>query len=307
MLGLTHALLFASLAASASAEAGAGGWSFRKADKPVKVVVIAGSIGAYAKRPYHERLEEVCTAIEVKNLSKTGIGAYAMKQRFRDEVLKNSAVDPKKRKDEESWVLLSAGTNNLYAPETANHHLKNLMVLGHMEGWKTVALSPTPWGTEKDPKHRGLEGLRRRDASQLVTDFLLGRLAPAEAFGDKASQRPAGATGPWDPLERPDVAVDLYDSDLRDRDAAARDEKALRIAIAKDRSWRRAHEGDDEATRDAALAADAKRAAELPKWFMKPSLRGFDDVHPNTDGHRVMAQAICPKLPESWSCACEKL
>lgn len=306
--GLSSLLLSIAVAASASAEAGSSGWSFRKADKPVKVVVIAGSIGAYAKDPYHERLQTVCSAIEVKNLSKTGIGAFAMKQRFRDEALKNSKIDPKTApKGEEYWVMLSAGANNLYAPQTANHHLKNIIVLGHMAGWKTVALSTTPWGSDKDKKHAGADGLRRRDATQLVADFLLGRLTPAAAFGDKASDRPAGATGDWDPLEVPDVAVDLYDSDLRDKTAAARDVEAMRKALQKDRAWMRAHEGDDEATRNAALEADAKRAAEVPQWFMKPKLRGFDNVHPNTDGHRVMAKTICPKLPASWGCSCDKL
>lgn len=306
LLGLQNALLSVVFAASSAAEAEAPGWRFSKADKPVKVVVIAGSIGAYARDPYHARLQDVCSAVEVKNLSKTGIGAFAMKQRFRDEVLKNPSIDPK-AEGQEYWVLLSAGTNNLYAPQTANHHLKNLMVLGHMAGIRTVALSPTPWGSEKDRKHAGLEGLSRRDASQLVTDFLLGRLEPAQALGDKASERPAGVAGAWDPLEVPDIAVDLYDSPLRDSDAAARDVEAMRAALEKDRSWTRAHAADDAVTREAALAADARRAAEVPQWFMKPKLRGFDGVHPNTDGHRVIAQTVCSKLPESWSCDCAKL
>ena len=301
-------LLSIAVSASASAETSAAGWQFQKADKPVKVVVIAGSIGAYAKDPYHERLEGVCSAIEVKNLSKTGIGAFAMKQRFRDEVLKNPKVDPEKAAgSEEHWVMLSAGMNNLYAPQTANHHMKNLMVLAHMAKWKVVAFTPTPWGSDKDKKHDGLDGLRRLDATKLVADFLLGRLKPQEALGDKASQRPAGATGAWDPLEVPDLAVDLHDSDLRDKGAALRDQAKLRAALEKDRTWMRAHEADDEATRSAALDADAKRAAEVPQWFMTPKLLAFDNLHPNTDGHRIMAKTICPKLPKSWSCSCEKL
>ena len=32
--------------------------------------------------------------------------------------------------------------------------------------------------------------------------------------------------------------------------------------------------------------------------------RGFDHVHPNRDGHRVIAETACPQLPPSWGCHC---
>jgi hypothetical protein len=273
----------------------------------VKVVVIAGSVGAWPKAPYHERLADVCANIEVQNLSKTGIGAFAMKQRFKEQVLDNRSIAPKTAEGEEYWVLLAAGVNNLYAPETANHHLKNIIVLAHMAGMKAVVLSPTPWGSAKDKRHAGLEGLRRRDATHLVTDFLLGRLPAQAALGTKAAQRPAGAAAPWDPLERPDVAIDLFDSPLRDKAATPRDIAALRKALLADRRWRDAHADDDDATRNAALEVDAKRASEVPQWFMQPHLRAFDGVHPNMDGHRIMASVACPLLPKSWGCRCDAL
>lgn len=283
-------------------------WRFDDTAKPVKVVVIAGSVGAWQKAPYHERLADVCKNIEVQNLSKTGIGAFAMKQRFRDQVLENPSVKPKAAAPgQEHWVLLAAGVNNLYAPEAANHHLKNIIVLAHMAGMKVVALSPTPWGSAKDKRHAGFEGLQRRDATQLVTDFVMGRLTAEAALGAKASQRPAGAAAPWDPLERPDVGIDMFDSPLRDKAATPRDMDAMRKALLADRRWREAHAKDDEVTRTAALELDAARAAQVPQWFMQPQLRGFDGVHPNVDGHRIMATVACPALPESWGCSCEGL
>ncbi len=30
----------------------------------------------------------------------------------------------------------------------------------------------------------------------------------------------------------------------------------------------------------------------------------FDHIHPNTEGHRLMADLACPKMPASWGCDC---
>jgi len=286
-------VLLATLAAGVGDNDGPPAWRFRKDDRPVKVVVLAGSVGAYQKRPYHERLEEVCSAIEVQNLSKTGLGVFALKQRFKQQVLANSAVKPK-TEGQEHWVLMAAGVNNLYAPESANLHLENIFALAHDKGYRTVALTPTPWGSADAKQHQGLEGLSRRDATQLVTDFVMGRLDAVTAFGAKAAARP-------------EVAVDLYDSPLRDSAAEIGDVTKMRAALLADRRWAKAHAGDDGATRALVLEADAQRAAAVPQWFMKAALRGFDGVHPNSDGHRIVAQVVCPQLPANWSCDCAKL
>lgn len=293
-------MLLATLAAGTGDDDGPPTWRFRKDDRPVKVVVLAGSIGAYQKRPYHERLEEVCSAIEVRNLSKTGLGVFALKQRFKQQVIANPAVEPK-TEGQEHWVLMAAGINNLYAPQSANLHLQNIFALAHAKGYRTVALTPTPWGSADAKQHRGLEGLSRRDATQLVTDFVMGRIDAKTALGDEAGARPSQT------VVRPDIAVDLYDSPLRDASAAIGDVAAMRTALLASKSWAKAHAGDDEATRALALEADAQRAAAVPQWFMKPALRGFDGVHPNSDGHRIMAQVVCPKLPASWRCDCATL
>jgi hypothetical protein len=58
-------------------------WRFKLADRPVKVVVLAGSIGAWPKQPYAERIAKMCKHVEVKNLSKVGFGAFALRQRFK--------------------------------------------------------------------------------------------------------------------------------------------------------------------------------------------------------------------------------
>jgi lysophospholipase L1-like esterase len=192
-------------------------------------------------------------------------------------------------------------------PRSTNHHLKNLTVLAHINDIKVLAISPTPWGSEGQSKHKGIEGLKRRRATQLVTDFLTGRIGAEEALGEHARKRPAGASADWDPIELPDIAVDVYDSPLRARDASPRDAAKLRKALEKDRDWQKDHADLSEEQKSAELDADAKDAAEVPLWFMSPGYRAFDDVHPNTDGHRVIAQMVCPNLPLDWGCECDKL
>ncbi|MGB1701343.1 MAG: hypothetical protein ACPHRO_15405, partial [Nannocystaceae bacterium] len=40
-------------------------WRFKEADRPVKVVVLAGSIGAWHKHSYPDQLEQLCERVEV--------------------------------------------------------------------------------------------------------------------------------------------------------------------------------------------------------------------------------------------------
>lgn len=56
--------------------------------------------------------------------------------------------------------------------------------------------------------------------------------------------------------------------------------------------------------REARLAEDARLMSSAPRWFLRREYRGFDHIHPNPAGHQVIAETICPRLPESWGCQC---
>lgn len=279
-------------------------WRFKQKDRPVKVVVLAGSIGAWPKQPYAERLASLCSNVEVRNLSKVGFGALQLKQRFRQQLLDNPYVNLR-NPELEYWLVFQGGLNSVGTPERTNHDIRELFTLAHARGLKVVAFSLTPWGDDSDAKRwRGPAGLRYLRATRTVVDFVLGSLSPREALGDYVSKRAAGADAPWQPEELPDVAVDLYRSALREASAPLRDVEAMRAALAKDALWKRQHAGLDEEARAAALEADAAEAAEVPRWFLRADLRSFDHIHPNAEGHRLIAETACPQLPASWGCSC---
>jgi hypothetical protein len=281
-------------------------WRFKHADRKVKVVVLAGSIGAWPKQPYAREIERLCPNVEVHNLSQVGQGAWALKRRFRTHVLDNPRVNLRDD-SHEYWLVYGGGLNSVGTPKSTNKHMRDLFVLAHGHGMKVVALSLTPWGDEGDRRWRGFEGLEHRRVTQAVVDFTVGRLSPADAFGEYGRKRPGGVEAPWDPKEQPDVAVDLYDSALRDRDAEVRDFEATKAALAKDKKWKQARAELDEAARAARLELDAAVVAELPRWFLREDLRSFDHIHPNAEGHRIIAATMCPSLPASWGCACEPI
>jgi hypothetical protein len=266
--------------------------------------VLAGSIGACPKQPYAKEIARLCKNVEVHNLSKVGEGAFGLKRRFRQMVLDNPHL---RLRDEsvEHWLVYGGGLNSVGTPFSTNKHMRDLFVLAHDRGFKVVALSLTPWGDADDKRWRGRKGLEYKRVTQAVVDFTMGRTTPEQALGSYARKRPGGLAGPWEPRELPDVAVDLYDSPLRDREAAPFDVEETRKLLARDKAWKAAHAGLDEAARAAKLEADAKAATELPKWFMRKELRSFDHTHPNADGHRIMAAVACPSLPASWGCSCE--
>lgn len=277
-------------------------WRFRDDTKTVKVVVLAGSIGAYSKS-YARVLGSMCTNVEVRNLSQAGLGAFPLKQHFKAQVIENRGLDLDSP-DAEHWLVYGGGINSVGTPEATNHHIKNTIVMAHMAGMKVLGLSITPWGDDKDARFRGLEGLKYRRASQKVVDFVMRRLSPVDALGSYVSHRPA-KDGPWVSLETPDVSVDVYDSRLRDADATPRDEEVMRRLLMGDNAWKRRHADLDEAQRRDALSADLETLTTLPRWYLRPELRSFDHVHPNAEGHRLIAATICPEVPKSWGCVCE--
>ncbi len=278
-------------------------WRFRKADRPVKVVVLAGSIGAWRKSSYAATLETMCTQVEVKNLSTVGMGAYALKRRFIEQVLRNWNLrwnDPLL----EYWLVFQGGLNSVGTPRATNHHIRELFVKAHKRGFGVVGLTLTPWGDDADPKRWGpLTGLDYLRHTQRVVDFVLGKLSPEEALGSYATRR-GGTEEEWRADELADVRVDLYDSPLRDADAAPRDVQRLRERFASQRSWQRAHRDLGALARAEALERDAVEAASVPQWWLREDLRAFDHIHPNSEGHALISALMCPSLPESWGCAC---
>ncbi len=275
-------------------------WRWKLAERPVKVVVLAGSIGAWPKQPYAERLQKLCKHVEVKNLSKVGFGAFQLRQRFKTQVLDRMGA----LKAPELWLVFQGGLNSVGSPTRTNHDIREMFVLAHAKGFKVVGLTLTPWGDETDKRWAGIAGLRFLRATTKVVDFVLGTLSPADALAEYSRKRAAGADAAWQADERADVAVDLYRSALRAATAPPRDPAPLEKALAKDRSWRAAHAGLAPDAQATALRADAAVAAEIPQWFLRTELRSFDHIHPNSEGHRVIAEAACPSLPASWGCEC---
>lgn len=282
-------------------------WRFTQQDRSVKVVVLAGSIGVFRDQPYPRLIHEWCSNAEVRNLSRVGHGAPQLASRFRSEVLENPRV-PIGARGLELWVLFGGGLNSVGRAQQTNRALHSLVRHAHRRRVGVVALTVTPWGSEEDtPRWTGGRALHLFRSTRSIVDFVMGRSSPAEALGPARSERQGVAPdAPWQPEERPDVAVDLYDSRLRDRDAQPWPLERVREQLARDPAWRNPLARLTDPERQARLESDARALVEAPRWFMRRQYRGFDHVHPNREGHRAIAETICPSLPPSWGCRCPR-
>ncbi|RMG95413.1 MAG: hypothetical protein D6705_13690 [Deltaproteobacteria bacterium] len=280
-------------------------WRFKDPDRPVKVVSLGGSIAAWPKDAYPDLLEDWCANVEIVDIAKTGLGAWALKRRFVEQVLENRRIDFG-HDGWTFWLLLGGTLNSVGMPANHNHHTKRLIELAHRRGMKVVALTPTPWGDDRDRRfRRPYDALRYVRNTRAIADFVLGRSDPRTALGPYARKRPDGPDAPFRPTELPDVAVDLLDApSLRWVDAPLRDEATVRRDLERDPRWRRAHRDLDPEAREAALAADVAAATVVPRTYLAPALRSFDHIHPNAEGHLRIARLVCPALPASWGCAC---
>ncbi len=277
-----------------------GTWSFKASDRPVKAIVLGGSVTAWPKGNFGQFLEGACKRVEVVNRGKARIGAVQLKERFVKQVLRNRRVDPKAH--EETWLLFQGGLNSIGTPEKTNKYVADIFRLAYEHGIKTVGITLGPWGAEKDKKRwAGARGLQYLSYMRLAVDFVMGRLTPAEALGDLAKGRDSAE---WLPGELPTIGVDLYASELRDKDAPLRDGERLMRQVQLDAFAKRKLAEVAEGERESLLAQLVEQAREIPRYFMRKELHAFDHIHPNMEGHRVMAKAICPKLPASWGCEC---
>ncbi len=259
----------------------------------VRAVVLGGSISKYFKGNYGEFLEHGCKNLEVVNRAKVGLGGAALLGRLQDDVLGDAALMQELQSAPEAWLIFQGGLNSVGSPAATSLNLSRIFGVAVGAGLRTMALGLTPWGEEADRRFEGWQGLATVRGTRKVNAYLSGRLTPDEALGKAGGERPHA----WMRGELPEIAVDLWEVGLRDADAPLRPEEPL--AASFDASPYR-----KETARRAALIAEARA---VPRHFLRPELRDFDHVHPNTDGHRLMALAACRKAPASWGCDCRRV
>ena len=308
---LTLALALASGARSAEGQehCGAGfaceaeDWRFVLPERHVKVVLLAGSIGAFRDQPYARQLHEWCTNAEIRNLSEVGFGASQLHGVFQREVLTNPRF-PFGHDDMELWLVWNGGLNSAANAPRTNSYIRRVFVEAHRRHMRVVGLTLTPWGGLSDARRwGGAHALETLASTRRIVDFVMGRGTPADLLGTYTAGRESQDAA-WQANELADVRVDLFDSTLRDRDLVARDIPQMRALVERDSHWRRAVAALDAPARAARLETDARTLAEVGRWFLRPEFRSFDLIHPNREGHRRIAELACPQLPASWGCHC---
>jgi lysophospholipase L1-like esterase len=268
-----------------------GYWRFKNTSKTVKVVIIGGSISASPVN-YGMYLGASCKNAEFKNKARIAFGSARLHGRFKRQVIRNRRV---KLDDErfEFWLMYNGGMNGVGYPEGTIDAMTSTFALAHRHKMKVISLGLTPWGSRTDRKWRAFKGLGRLDKTQKIVDFALGKLTREQALGKRAKGRLE-----WDPAELPDLSVNLYKGALRLHDAPLRDKEKLLKIYKRSRKLQERYPNAENAI---------ERATTVPRWFLRPELRGYDNVHPNRKGQKIMAVEICPVLPQNWGCDCERV
>jgi len=278
-----------------------GNWGWKDASRPIKAMAIGGSVTAWPRGPYTAFLHAACPNVEIVNKGKVGIGALKLKERFSKQLIRNRRINLKKH---ETYLLFQGGLNSLGLPYRTNRDVLKIFNMARKHGVKVVALSLMSWGNGKSWKEA--KGLGKHWKTNLAVDFVTGKLTPEQALGKWRKGR--ANPDAWEAGELPAVSINMYESPLRDKDAPLRaDTKRLRRMVQTDAFVRKQLKGLEADAKAAALEKWVQTARELPRWFMKRDLRAFDSIHPNTEGHRVMAMHVCPNLPASWGCKCDAI
>lgn len=255
---------------------------FRDKERPHKLVVVAGSIGAYRGESYPRLLASRCTQLEVLNLAKTGLGVRALSARFRrfDKRLW------RRQRSYDRWLLFGGGLNSIANVAATRRTLNGLFAHAHARGYRVAALSPTPWGSLRDPRFRGDSGARYLAATAATAAHILN---PPETLR---------------PEMRADLRVDLLNSPLRAQATEALPTPWLAQRLRRLPEMRRKLRRRSAEARQQALSEAVEAHFERSKAFMASQYRAFDHIHPNNAGHALIFAELCPALPESWQCDC---
>ncbi len=294
-------LIWCSLMQTACAAQTKGYWSFQHAQRPVKAVAIGDSIMAFPFGSYTAFLQAACPNLEVVNRAKTSLGAVKLHTWFVEQVVRNPRL--RRSQEQDIWLLYQGGLNGVEAPELTNEYIRRTFVAAHQAGLNVLGVSLLPWGSDKDRRWRGVRGLRMWQKTRLVVDFVMGRLAPKQALGSYAKRH----ASVWQAEEQADIAVDVYDSPIRDHEAPLRKAPRMHAAIRR-AAWLRPHLRalpPEEKTRR--IAAYVQQSLEIPRWYIKRHLRAIDHFHLNREGHRIVAQLICEQAPPTWGCECQAM
>jgi hypothetical protein len=285
-------------------------WKFKDEEKPVKVIVLAGSIGAKRREAYHNQLQGVCSATEFVNLSKVGHAVQGLIGIWQREVSENRRLARSRSPEEERWALFGGGLNNIgtRGHYSAAHYMLKLFSRMKRDGFRVIATSVSPWGDNEDDRWEGYSGLLVHRTSLALAGFLAGDLTPSDALGRYLRYRRKSLPGEqFEAAELPARSINLYTSSLRENGTRKNDFERGRKMLLRSRSWRKSTRKMTGAARAVRLQQDAEELAALPQWYLRPELQGFDPIHPNARGHRLMASVICPELPDSWRCDCNAL
>src|SRR5262249_32202277 len=136
--------------------------------------------------------------------------------RFLQHVLHNPRLDL--HGNQPIWMIYQGGLNSVEDPARTNQYIRQTFIDAHRAGFKVMGISLLPWGSESDRRWRATRGLTTWASTQQVVGFLMGRLSHGEGLGPYANNHPPR----WQAEELPDIAVDVYDSALRDHDAPLR-------------------------------------------------------------------------------------
>jgi hypothetical protein len=257
-------------------------------NRPYKAVVIGGSISRYFAGNFGEFLHHGCKSLEVINRGEVGAGGAKLKKNLQKEVIaKPEVLGP--MQGGKGWILFQGGLNSVMQIKGTVKQLAELFALAHSADLQVVALSLTPWGSDGDSRFAGWKGLQLHEATAAVSRFLLKQAGKDTIFG--------GSPAKFMAEELPDIAVDLWNSDLRDSGAALRPESQLAATFATS-PYRR-----DVDRRDSWIAA----ARAVPRHFLAKTYQGFDHTHPNGQGHRLMAALVCQQAPQEWQCDCDRI
>jgi len=246
------------------------------APRPVRAVLLGGSIGAHPAN-FGKFLRRACPNLEIHNVAKARLKARHLLRRLSTHVLE--VPELRAQLGRRPWLIYLGGLNGIYKPERTRRNIAATFAKAHGAGFRVLAITLPPWGSARDRRWRDFEGLHKVRATRLVNDFLRGR--------DKTG-RPAA--------ERPDLAVDIFDSKLRDRRAALREAAPISAAFATSRYRRRRPK-----------TRWVRAAQRVPRHFMTMRYRGRYHFHPNWRGHRLIATLICKQAPAQWGCDCKRI
>ena len=236
-----------------------------------QVLVLGDSIAAFPGANFGNVLQSACKNTLWRNISKSKLDANQLLKRLDNYLNDKTGKANWRHLPNPKYLIVFGGINSVENPAKTIEALRQIFVTAHSNEFIPIGLTLTPWGDLKDKRWRGANSVLTMAYTKRIVDFVMGRLNPRQALKETRMT--------WKGLEQPTIKIDLFDSELREKDADLWPTKNLKKSLLNHKTLGPYINSLKAEAQQKKLKKLVDAYRSFPRWFLAKKYRSFDYIH----------------------------